>query len=59
MKDLDRKMRDRHWQREDARLERKFEKRRQKAKEAFYERTDKDEQADEMYQRLLELTKGR
>lgn len=59
MKDFDRKMRDRHWQKEYARLERKAEKQLRKAKEAFYERTDKDEQEDTMFQRLLELAKGR
>lgn len=59
MKDLDRKMRDRHWQKEDDRLQRKAEKRLRKYKETFYKRTDKDEQEDEAIQRLLELAKGR
>lgn len=55
MKDRDAKMRERYLQREDERLLRMIEKRERKAKEAFYSRTDKDEQEDEAFQRLLNL----
>ena len=55
MKDFDAKMRERYLQREDDRLQRKLEKRIRKGKEAFYSRTDKDEQAADAYQRLLNL----
>lgn len=53
MKDLDRKMCDRHWQKEDDRLQRKAEKRLRKEKEAFYHRTDKNEQAIEAWNRRV------
>jgi len=55
VKDRDAKMRERYLQREDERLLRMIEKRERKAKEAFYSRTDKDEQEDEAFQRLLNL----
>ena len=41
--------------RENERLLRKTEKQMRKEKEAAYSRTDKDEQADEAYQRLLNI----
>lgn len=55
MKDRDAKMRERFLQREDDRLLRKIEKKIRKEKEAFYTRTDKDEQEDEAFQRLLNI----
>lgn len=55
MKDRDAKMRERYLQREDDRLLRKIEKQERKAKEAFYARSDKDEQEDEAFQRLLNI----
>lgn len=59
MKDLDRKMLDRHWQKENERLQKKYDKLLRKEKEAAHERTDKDMQADNDYQHLLELARGR
>ena len=55
MKSYDSKMRERFLQREDDRLLRKIEKQIRKEKVACYERTDKDRQADEAYQRLLNI----
>ena len=57
MKNRDAKMRERYLNREDDRLLRMVEKQVRKEKEAFYGRTDKDEQADEVYQRILDLRK--
>lgn len=55
MKNRDAKMRERYLQREDERLLKKIEKQERKAKEAAYSRTDKDEQEDEAFQRLMNI----
>lgn len=55
MKNRDAKMRERFLQREDDRLLRRIEKQIKKEKAACYARTDKDEQEDEMLQRLLNI----
>ena len=55
MKNRDVKMRERFLQREDDRLQKKIDKKLRKEKEAFYSRTDKDREADEVYQHLLNL----
>ena len=55
MKDRDAKMRERYLEREDDRLLRKIEKQIRKEKEAFYARTDKDNQENEAFQRLLNI----
>lgn len=57
MKDIDTKMRDRHWQREVERLQRVAEKQLSKEKESYRARTDKDEQEAEMIQRLINIAK--
>lgn len=55
MKNRDAKMRERYLDREDDRLLRKIENKMRKYKMSFYERTDKDREADEDYQRLLNI----
>lgn len=58
MKNRDAKMRERYLNKEDDRLLRMVEKQARKKckeKEAFYERTDKDELHEEMVQRLLSI----
>ena len=57
MKNLDTKMRDRHWQREVERLQRIAEKQLREEKESYRARTDKDEQEAEMIQRLMSIAK--
>lgn len=59
MKDIDTKMRDRHWQREVKRLQRMAEKQLREEKESYRARTDKDEQEAEMIQRLISIAKRR
>ena len=55
MKNRDEKMRQRFLDREEDRLLRKVDKQIRNQKRAFSERTDKDREADEAYQRLLNL----
>lgn len=57
MKNRDAKMRERYLNREDDRLLRMVEKQVRKEKEAFCERTDKDEFHDEIVQRIFTLKK--
>lgn len=57
MRNRDAKMRERYLRKEDDRLLSMIEKKLKHEKKAFYERTDKDELQDEMFQRLLNLAK--